>query len=224
MEPTIDRVGRLKVVPVVVIRNAERAVPLAKALRDGGIPCAEITFRTSAAAEALRRIAAEVPDVLLGAGTVLTREQAALARDAGAHFIVSPGFDRDVVEFCQDNELAVYPGVCTPSEIQAALAMGLDVLKFFPAEPMGGVAFLKAISAPFPGVRFIPTGGIGLQHLPSYLASDRVLACGGSWLVPAPAIEAGAFSSIRKEAERAMTVVRRLDGGPTGSALAGRAR
>lgn len=204
-----ERIGRLGVVPVVVIRDPRRAVPLARALAEGGLPCAEITFRTSGAAEALRRIAAEVPDVLPGAGTVLTTGQAEAAREAGARFVVSPGFDARVVDYCRAHELPVYPGVCTPTEIQSALEAGLDVLKFFPAGPLGGASFLKAISAPFPGLRFIPTGGVKREHLPGYLRLDRVLACGGSWLAPAAWIEEGAFDQIRDEAARTVAVVRR---------------
>lgn len=203
-----ERLGRLGVVPVVVIRDPLRAAPLARALADGGLPCAEVTFRTSGAADAIRRIAAEVPDVLLGAGTVLTPKQAAVAREAGARFIVSPGFDARVIDYCREHELPVYPGVCTPTEIQAALEKGLEVLKFFPAGPLGGAPFLKAISAPFPGLRFIPTGGITGENLPDYLKLDRVLACGGTWIAPAAWIDEGAFERIRDEAARAVVVVR----------------
>ena len=202
-----ERIGQLGVVPVVVIRDPRRAVPLARALADGGLPCVEITFRTSGAAEALRRIATEVPDVLLGAGTVLTPGQAKAARKAGARFVVSPGFDARVVDYCRARDLAVYPGVCTPTEIQNALKAGLDVLKFFPVGPLGGASFLKAISAPFPGLQFIPTGGVKREHLPGYLKLDRVLACGGSWLAPATWVEEGAFNRIRNEAARTVAVV-----------------
>jgi 2-dehydro-3-deoxyphosphogluconate aldolase/(4S)-4-hydroxy-2-oxoglutarate aldolase len=189
-----------------VIRDPLQATSLARALVDGGLPCAEITFRTSGAAEALRRITQEFPGVLAGAGTVLTPQQAAVARDAGARFIVSPGFDPRVVEYCQAHEVPVYPGVCTPTDIQAALERGLEVLKFFPAEPMGGVRFLRAISAPFPGLKFIPTGGIGVEQLSDYLELDQVVACGGSWIAPASWIDAGAFDQIRAEAARAVAM------------------
>lgn len=208
-----ERLRQLRLVPVVVIRDASRAVPLARALLDGGLPCAEITFRTPAAREALARIAAEVPEVLVGAGTVLTREQAAAAREAGARFVVSPGFGPSVVDYCLEHGLDVYPGVCTPTEIQMALEKGLDVLKFFPAEPLGGASFLKALAAPFPGVRFIPTGGINAEHLPAYLKLDAVVACGGSWMAPANWIDEGAFDRIRGEVERAVRTVRELSGG-----------
>ena len=199
-----ERIRKLRVVPVVVIKDADRAVPMARALAEGGLPCAEITFRTADAPEALRRIAAEVPDIFVGAGTVLSPEQAALARECGAKFIVSPGFNPRVVDYCQEQGIPVYPGVCTPTEIEAALEKGLEVLKFFPAEPMGGAKFLSAISAPFPGLEFIPTGGIGLEQLPGYLQLRCVLACGGSWITPGSAIESGDYDRIRDEARRAM--------------------
>ncbi len=208
MTPFTEELGRLGVVPVVVIRDPRRAAPLARALADGGLPCVEVTFRTSGAAEALRRIAAEVPDVLLGAGTVLTPDQAEAAREAGARFVVSPGFNPRVIDYCKAHELPVYPGVCTPTEIQNALEKGLDVLKFFPAEPLGGARFLRAISAPFPGLKFIPTGGVKREHLPGYLKLDQVVACGGSWLAPAGWIDEGAFDRIREEAARTVAVVR----------------
>ncbi len=209
MTPLNGQLRGLGVVPVVVIRDPRRAAPLARALADGGLPCAEITFRTRAAAEAMRRIAAGASDVLLGAGTVLTPGQAAAAREAGAQFVVSPGFDPRVVDYCQEHGLPVYPGVCTPTEIQRALGAGLEVLKFFPAGPLGGASFLKAISAPFPGLRFIPTGGVKRENLRDYLKLGQVLACGGSWMAPASWIDEGAFDRIRDEAARAVAVVRR---------------
>jgi 2-dehydro-3-deoxyphosphogluconate aldolase/(4S)-4-hydroxy-2-oxoglutarate aldolase len=193
----LDEIRRLKIVPVIVIDDAERALGLADALSSGGLPCAEITFRTPAAAEALRRIAAERPDVLAGAGTVLTTEQAARARDAGARFIVSPGINPKVVEWCQDHSLPVFPGVCTPTEIETALECGLNVVKFFPAEPSGGVGFLKAIAAPFPDLAFMPTGGITAANVREYLAFKRVVACGGSWMAPQDWIQQGAFDRVR---------------------------
>jgi 2-dehydro-3-deoxyphosphogluconate aldolase / (4S)-4-hydroxy-2-oxoglutarate aldolase len=194
----LDEIRRLKIVPVIVIDDAERALGLADALAGGGLPCAEITFRTPAAAEALRRIAAERPNVLAGAGTVLTTEQAERARDAGARFIVSPGINPRVVEWCQDHSLPVFPGVCTPTEIETALECGLSVVKFFPAEPSGGVGFLKAIAAPFPDLTFMPTGGITAANVREYLAFKRVVACGGSWMAPQDWIQQGAFDRVRE--------------------------
>ena len=203
---------RLQIVPVIVIDDAARALPLADALRAGGLSCAEITFRTAAAADALRCIAGERPDVLVGAGTVLTPAQAAKARDAGAKFIVSPGFHPPVVDYCLEHDLPVYPGVCTPTEIGAALERGLRVLKFFPAEPMGGVSFLKAISAPYGEVEFIPTGGITAALLSGYLGFARVVACGGSWMAPPDWIAGGQFDRIRDETARATATARAAGG------------
>lgn len=198
-----ERLRAVRVVPVIVIDDPDDAVPLARALADGGLSCAEITFRTARAAEALRRITAEAPDVLAGAGTVLTPEQAASARAAGAQFIVAPGFNPRVVDYCQAHDIPVYPGVATPTEIEAALEKDLRTLKFFPAEPMGGLAFLKAIAAPYVGVNFIPTGGINAGNIASYLAFPRVVACGGSWMAPSEWIAAKQFDRIRDESRRA---------------------
>jgi 2-dehydro-3-deoxyphosphogluconate aldolase/(4S)-4-hydroxy-2-oxoglutarate aldolase len=203
----LDEIRRLKIVPVIVIDDAARALGLADALAGGGLPCAEITFRTPAASEALRRIAAERPNVLAGAGTVLTTEQAARARDAGARFIVSPGINPKVVEWCQDHSLPVFPGICTPTEIETALECGLNVVKFFPAEPSGGVGFLKAIAAPFPDLSFMPTGGITAANVREYLAFKRVVACGGSWMAPQDWIQQGAFDRVREAVAAAVSSV-----------------
>ena len=201
-----DELRRLRVVPVVVIHDSRHAVALADALIRGGLRCIEITFRTPGAADALRAIARGHHEMLVGAGTVLTPRQAALAREAGARFVVSPGLNPRVVDYCLTNDLPIYPGVCTPTEIEAALERGLNVLKFFPAEPMGGATFLRAISAPYGEVEFIPTGGIGLDQLPGYLRMKKVVACGGSWIAPAAWIDAGAFDRIEAEASRAAAV------------------
>jgi len=198
----------LRLVPVIVIDDPADATPLAKALLEGGLPCAEITFRTPNAADAIARIANEYPDMLLGAGTVLTSQQVAQARDAGARFIVTPGFNPAVVDYCLERALPVYPGVCTPTEIEMALGKGLRVLKFFPAEAAGGVAFLKAIAAPYVGVEFMQTGGINLENIPSYLALRSVVACGGSWIAPGEWLVTKQFERIRAATERAMHVVR----------------
>ena len=206
----VDRLRALRVVPVIVIDDADRAVPLAAALADGGLPCAEVTFRTPAAAEALRRISRERPDFLLGAGTVLTPEQADRARDAGAHFAVAPGTNRRVVEHCLSTGLPFYPGVATPSDLEAALDLGVRTVKLFPAEPLGGVAYLKAIAAPYGGVEFMPTGGVSRDTLPAWLRLERVVACGGSWMAPAEWIAAGAFDRIRDETRRVVELVRSI--------------
>jgi 2-dehydro-3-deoxyphosphogluconate aldolase/(4S)-4-hydroxy-2-oxoglutarate aldolase len=204
----LDALRRLRIVPLIVIDDPAKADPLARALVAGGLPCAEIALRTAGAIEALRRIAAEHPDVLVGAGTVLTAAQAAEARDAGARFIVSPGLNPRVVEYCQGHDLPVFPGVCTPTEIGAALDLGLRVLKFFPAEPMGGLSYLKAVAAPFGGVEFIPTGGIATAHVHAYLAFSPVLAVGGSWMAMQSWIAAGEFDRIRLETQQAMRLAR----------------
>jgi 2-dehydro-3-deoxyphosphogluconate aldolase/(4S)-4-hydroxy-2-oxoglutarate aldolase len=202
-----EQLQSLRIVPVIVIDDARHAEQLADALADGGLPCAEVTFRTTAAAEAIRRMRAHRPDMLVGAGTVLTPQQAASARAAGAQFMVSPGLNPAVVEDCQANGIEIFPGVCTPTEIEMALAHGLTIVKFFPAEPMGGLKFLKAISAPYGMVSFIPTGGITTANLADYLAFRKVVACGGSWMAPGDWINAGLFDRIKDETARAVAAV-----------------
>lgn len=202
----IEQFRRLRVIPLIVIDDPGRAGDLADALVEGGLPCAEVAFRTPGAVEALRRISAGRADVLVGAGTVLTRDQAAQARDAGARFVVSPGLSPGVVEYCLANALPVVPGVSTPTEIGTALDLGLSVLKFFPAEPLGGLAYLKAIAAPFTGVEFIPTGGISAANLAAYLGGPGVLACGGSWMAPQAWIRDGEFERVRREVRQAVQV------------------
>ena len=208
MNALIDQLKEIRLVPVIVIEDAAHAEGLAEALAGGGLPCAEVTFRTPAAREALRRMTAARPDMLIGAGTVLTAEQARAAREAGAKFVVAPGFNPVVVDYCQENDIAVFPGVCTPTEIEMALGKGLTMLKFFPAEPIGGVAYLKAIAAPYGDVQFIPTGGITTKNVHEYLSFKRVLACGGSWMAPAEWISAGDFRRISEESARAVAAVR----------------
>ncbi len=202
-----DRLRELRIVPVIVIDDPDDAIPLGEALVAGGLYCAEITFRTSRAGEALRRIAAEVPSLLAGAGTVLTPDQAAAAREAGAQFIVAPGFNPRVVDYCLERDIPVYPGIATPTEIEAAREKGLRVLKFFPAEPMGGLPFLKAIAAPYGDVEYMPTGGINATNVASYLGFKKVVACGGSWMAPTEWIATKQFARIRDEARRAGAVV-----------------
>ena len=210
--PALQRMQRAGVIPVIVIEDAGKAEALADALAEGGLPCAEVTFRTNAATDALRRMREQRPDMLLGAGTVLSEKQAAAAKAAGAQFVVSPGFNPAVVDFCQSHGIDIYPGVATPTEIEMALARGLTTLKFFPAEPMGGVAYLKAIAAPYGMVHFIPTGGVSTKNLGDYLAFKRVVACGGSWMAPADWITAGDFERIRQETASAAEVVRSIKG------------
>jgi 2-dehydro-3-deoxyphosphogluconate aldolase/(4S)-4-hydroxy-2-oxoglutarate aldolase len=207
MAELLEELGQFGVVPVVKIEDAEDAVALGRALMAGGLPCAEITFRTAAAEDAIRRISSTLPEIILGAGTVLSVEQAQQAVRAGARFIVSPGFDRDVVEWCLENDVAVTPGVVTPTEINMALAYDLRIVKFFPAEAMGGIATLKAIGAPYGDVKFIPTGGINQHNLASYLAQPMVHCCGGSWLVSASLISAGKLETITRLAAEAVSIV-----------------
>ncbi len=209
----LERFAAMRVLPVIVIDDPDDALPLARALIDGGLPCAEVTLRTPRAVEALRRIVGELPDMLVGAGTVLTPAQAAEARGAGARFIVAPGFNAGMVEFCQSVNLPVFPGVCTPTEIEMALGAGLSVLKFFPAEPIGGLPFLKAVAAPYTTVSFMPTGGIGPSNLASYLAFPRVVACGGSWMAPNDWIAAGQFDRIRDTTRAAVAIANSVAAG-----------
>lgn len=193
---------------MVKIERAELAVQLGEAVLAGGLPCIEITFRTEAAEEVIRSIAAAFPDAIVGAGTVLSVDQAQRAVGAGAQFIVAPGFSPKVVEWCLAHEVPITPGVATPTEIEMALDKGLNVLKFFPAKVLGGVAMLKAFAGPYTGVRFVPTGGVNAQNLADYLALPTVHACAGSWLAPAKLIAAEAFDEITRRVQEAVTIVR----------------
>ncbi|MES2180291.1 MAG: bifunctional 4-hydroxy-2-oxoglutarate aldolase/2-dehydro-3-deoxy-phosphogluconate aldolase [Gemmatimonadota bacterium] len=212
--PINARLRALRVVPVIVIDDPDRAISLAESLAEGGLPCAEVTFRTEGAEKALTRIARARPDFLVGAGTVTTTEQADLALDAGAQFAVAPGMNPRVVEHCLKIGLPIYPGVCTPSDIERAMEFGLRTLKFFPAEPSGGVKYLKAIAAPYGALEFMPTGGITRESLGSYLGYSRVVACGGSWMAPAEWITEGAFERIRDETFNVMSLVSLMDPHP----------
>jgi len=196
MHEVFEKLGKIGIVPVVTIDDAEKALPLAHALIAGGIPCAEITFRTAGAEEAIRRICRELPEMLTGAGTVLSIEQADRAIGAGARFVVSPGFNPRVVAHCRKQGVPVIPGCSTPTDIEAALEAGLDVVKFFPAESSGGLSALKALAAPFPSLKFMPTGGISAANIGSYLAYEKILACGGSWMVKEELIKAGSFDTV----------------------------
>jgi 2-dehydro-3-deoxyphosphogluconate aldolase/(4S)-4-hydroxy-2-oxoglutarate aldolase len=211
MHAVLEQIGLRGIVPVVVINDAAHAGPLAEALMAGGLPCIEITFRTGAAQAAIGTIAKSHPGMLLGAGTVLTVDQVKLAVDLGAKYIVSPGFNRKVVEYCLTGGIPVTPGVATPTEIEAALELGLEVVKFFPAEANGGLPFLKAIAAPYKKVRFIPTGGIDESNLLAYLKFPQVLACGGSWMVKAELISGGKFDEIRKLTAQAVNLMLGLE-------------
>lgn len=193
----------LGVVPVVVLEDAADALPLAKALTEGGLPCAEVTFRTEAAEESIRFMSEKYPEMLVGAGTVLTIEQVDRAVAAGAGFIVSPGFDPEIVDYCLEQDIPVFPGCISPSEVVQAVKRGLKIVKFFPAEQAGGIAMLKAMAAPYTMVKFMPTGGISAKNLKDYLSFDRILCCGGSWMVKGSLIKEGKFDEIRKLAKEA---------------------
>lgn len=196
MKTLEERFYDYAVVPVVVLNDADDAVPLADALIKGGLPCAEVTFRTDAAEESIRRICENFPDMLVGAGTVLTTKQVERAYKAGAKFIVSPGFDPEIIDYCISIGLPVLPGCITPSEIAQAVKRGLKVVKFFPAEQSGGVAMIKAMAAPYSMVKFMPTGGISTKNLADYLSCDKILCCGGSWMVKEDLIKSGSFDKI----------------------------
>ena len=204
MSSIAEQFAGLGVVPVVVLNDAKDAAPLAKALLEGGLPCAEVTFRTDAAEESIKIMTSEYPDMLVGAGTVLTLEQVDCARAAGAKFIVSPGFDPEIVDYCLSKGIPVFPGCITPSEVSEAVKRGLKVVKFFPAEQFGGAAAIKALAAPYVGLKFMPTGGISTKNLESYLSCDKIIACGGSWMVKDSLIQAGKFDKIKELAAEAV--------------------
>ena len=208
MSDIVNKIKDIGIVPVIAISDAEKAVPLAKALIEGGIPCAEVTFRTAEGEECIRRIAAQVPEILVGAGTVLSIEQANRARKAGAEFVVSPGFNPGVVNYCIENEIPIIPGCSTPSDMEAAMEFGLDTVKFFPAEQAGGLAYIKACAAPYPNLNFMPTGGINAGNIGSYTAFDKVIACGGSWMVSKELIASGSFDEITRLCKEAVKIVK----------------
>lgn len=193
-----EEVGKIRIVPVVVLNDAEKAVPLAEALCKGGLPCAEVTFRTDAAEESIKRIANARPDMLVGAGTVLSPEQADRAMAAGAKFIVSPGLNPKVVEHCLKNNYPVCPGIMTPTEIELAMSFGLERVKFFPAEQAGGLKMIKALAAPYTKLKFMPTGGLNAQNITEYLAYEKIFACGGSWMCAGKLVNENKFDEIEK--------------------------
>ena len=201
----VGQLRKLRVLPVLVVGDATKAVALADALKRGGLPIAEITLRTPAAIEAITRITAERPGITVGAGTVLTVQQAAHVIQSGARFVVSPGLNPAVVEYCQSRSIPIFPGVVTPTEVENAMRLGLRVVKFFPAEPAGGVRYLQAITAPYGEMEFIPTGGLKRVTMASYLATGKVVACGGSWMAPESWLLAGDFARIERETQDTMT-------------------
>lgn len=212
MNEVLEKIHELGIVPVVVLNDAKDAAPLAKALCDGGLPCAEVTFRTAAAEESIRIMTEQFPEMLVGAGTVLTKDQVDRAVSGGAKFIVSPGLNPEIVKYCVDKGILITPGCANPSDVEQALAYGLDVVKFFPAEPAGGLKMIKAMAAPYVGVKFMPTGGINQNNVRDYLAYDRILACGGSWMVKGELVDAGEFDKIEELTREAVEIVKESRG------------
>lgn len=198
MNTVLEKISKIGIVPVVKISNACDALPLAKALCAGGLPCAEVTFRTDAAADAIKIMTSNFPQMCVGAGTVLNTAQVDAALNAGAKFIVSPGFNPRTVKYCIEKNIPVTPGISIPSEIEQAIEFGLDVVKFFPAEQSGGLAKIKAMAAPYTNMKFMPTGGINAGNLTSYLDFNKIIACGGSWMVPGELINAGKWDEIEQ--------------------------
>ncbi|MDP4118165.1 MAG: bifunctional 4-hydroxy-2-oxoglutarate aldolase/2-dehydro-3-deoxy-phosphogluconate aldolase [Bacillota bacterium] len=207
MNDILKKISAIGIVPVVKIDDAKDAVPLAEALCNGGLACAEITFRTDAAEAAIKAISEAYPEMLVGAGTVLTTEQVDRAVKAGAKFIVSPGLNPKVVKYCVDNGIPVVPGCANPSNIEQAIELGLDVVKFFPAEAAGGIAMIKAMAAPYTNIKFMPTGGINSKNLNEYLDFSKIIACGGSWMVNNALIDAGEFDKIRDLTHEAVEIM-----------------
>ena len=210
MKAIINQLEASKVVPVVKIEDAKDALPLGKALIKGGLPVIEITFRSDAAAEAIASLSYELPDICVGAGTVLTIDQVNQAIDSGARFIVAPGFNPRVVDYCIDRNIPVFPGVNSPTQVEMGLERDLKVLKFFPAEASGGLNMLKAMAAPYGDVRFMPTGGINIDNLKDYLAFDRIIACGGTWLATAALINDNRFDEITRLVEEVVKTTQQI--------------
>ena len=210
MENIMVQIEKTGVIPVVVINDVEDAEPLAQALCEGGLPCAEVTFRTAAAEESIRKMTDIYPDMLIGAGTVLTTEQVDRAAAAGAKFIVSPGFDPEVVDYCILKQIPVFPGCITPSEVAQAVKRGLKVVKFFPAAQFGGVSTIQALTAPYVGLKFMPTGGVNAKNLADYLQCKSIIACGGSWMVKSDLIKAGEFELIKDMTKEAVSLVNEI--------------
>lgn len=207
MDKILERLASYGVVPVAVLDDCMAVLPLMQALAAGGLPCAEIAFRTPAAEQSIRLAKAAYPEMLIGAGTVISISQVDRAMEAGAEFIVSPGMDNEIIRYCIEREITVIPGCVTPSELMEAVKYGLQVVKFFPAEQCGGLEAIEAISAPFPQIKFMPTGGINADNMGKYLANDKVVACGGSWMVKKGLIASNAFEEIEKLTAKAVHAV-----------------
>lgn len=207
MNDVLKQIGEIGIIPVIKIEDATKAVPLAEALMRGGLPAAEVTFRTAAAADAIKNIADALPDMLVGAGTVLTTEQVDKAIEAGAKFIVSPGFNPKIVKYCIEKGVPVCPGCATCGEMEQAMELGLDVVKFFPAEAIGGLNVIKSVSAPYANLKFMPTGGINEENILAYLKNPKILACGGSFMVKDSLIKEGKFDEIEKLTRNAVALM-----------------
>ena len=212
MNPVLEQIQKTGIIPVVVLDDAKDAEPLAKALCEGGLPCAEVTFRTDAAEECIRIMSEKFPEMLVGAGTVLTTEQVDRAVAAGAKFIVSPGLNPRIVKYCVEKGIVITPGCANASDMEQALENGLEVVKFFPAEPAGGLNMIKALAAPYVGLKFMPTGGISPKNVRDYLAYNRIIACGGSWMVKNELVKAGDFAAITELAKECVQIVKESRG------------
>ena len=212
MNEVLEKLGQYGIVPVVVLNDSKDAAPLADALCDGGLSCAEVTFRTEAAADSIRIMTEKHPEMLVGAGTVLTTTQVDEAVKAGARFIVSPGLNPTVVKYCIEKNIPITPGVATPSEMEQAIELGLNLVKFFPAEPSGGLAMINAVAAPYTMLKFMPTGGINPNNVKDYLNSDKIFACGGSWMVKGNLINDGNFDKIKELTKEAVNIVKEIRG------------
>lgn len=212
MNEVLKQMSEFGIIPVVVLNDTKDAEPLGRALVEGGIPCAEVTFRTEAAEESIRIMAEKFPEMLVGAGTVLTTEQVDRAVAAGAKFIVSPGLNPKVVKYCVEKNIPVTPGIITPSEMEQAIELGLEVVKFFPAESFGGLKTIKSMAAPYNKMMFMPTGGINPENVKEYLKFDKILACGGSWMVSGALVKEGKFDEITKLVAEAKAIVKEIRG------------
>ncbi len=210
MNEALNKISRIKLLPVIKIDNLENAVPIVKALSDGGIAAAEITFRTECAADAIKKVSSEMPEIFVGAGTVLSVENVKRAVDSGAKFIVSPGLNPEVVSYCVKNDIPIVPGCVTPTEIELAMSLGLDTVKFFPAEAYGGLKVIKALSAPYSMIKFIPTGGIDLSNIKEYLSNKSVLAVGGSFMVKDEFIKKREFYKITELTQCACDIIKEI--------------
>lgn len=207
MSTMADKFEELGVIPVVVLNDVKDALPLAKALYEGGLPCAEVTFRTDAAEESIRIMAEQFPNMLVGAGTVLTTDQVDRAVAAGAKFIVSPGLNPKIVRYCVEKNIPITPGTTNPSDIEQAIECGLEVVKFFPAKQYGGLPAIKALAAPFPSMRFMPTGGVNQENIQEFLSFDKIIAVGGSWMVKDSLIKEGKFDEIKRLTAEAVALI-----------------